>query len=218
MFNCLVCIRLGKPMTNIIFNGPKNSPFLVALAHGAGAPMDTHFMTFFAEGLARQGTRVARFEFPYMLEQRRSGKKRPPNTVRLLLYTWHQVIAELGAENLIIGGKSMGGRIASMVADEAGIKGLVCLGYPFHPHGRPDKLRIDHLQKLKTPSLFLQGDRDNFGNKDEIGGYIVSHNISLHWLEDGDHSFKPRKKSGRTEQQNLNEALDAFICFIGSLY
>jgi len=205
-------------MTNIIFNGPKKSPFLVALAHGAGAPMDSHFMTFFAEGLAQQGTRVARFEFPYMLEQRRSGKKRSPNTVKILLYTWHQVIAELGAEKLIIGGKSMGGRIASMVADEAGVKGLVCLGYPFHPHGMPDKLRTDHLRKLKTSSLFLQGDRDSFGNQDEVGGYTISHNISLHWLQDGDHSFKPRKKSGRTEQQNWNEALDTFICFIESLY
>jgi uncharacterized protein len=204
-------------MTNIIFTGPKDSPFLVALAHGAGAHMDTHFMKFFAEGLARHGTRVARFEFPYMLEQRKSGKKRPPNTVKLLLYSWHQIITELGAERLIIGGKSMGGRIASMVADEAGVKGLVCLGYPFHPHGRPDKLRTDHLQKLKTPSLFLQGDRDSFGNKDEVGGYTVSHNISLHWLQDGDHSFKPRKKSGRTEQQNWNEALDTIIYFIESL-
>ena len=84
-------------MTNIIFTGPKDSPFLVALAHGAGTHMDTHFMKFFAEGLARHGTRVARFEFPYMLEQRKSGKKRPPNTVKLLLYSWHQVITELGA-------------------------------------------------------------------------------------------------------------------------
>jgi predicted alpha/beta-hydrolase family hydrolase len=204
-------------MTNIIFDGPKNAPFSVALAHGAGAPMDTHFMAFFAEGLAVRGFSVARFEFPYMVERRTSGKKRPPNTVKLLLETWHQIIAELGAEKLIIGGKSMGGRIASMVADEARVKGLVCLGYPFHPSGRPDKLRIDHLRGLKTPSLFLQGDRDSLGNKDDVTGYTVSQNIRFHWLPDGDHDFKPRKKSGRTEQQNWGEALDAFIGFIETL-
>jgi predicted alpha/beta-hydrolase family hydrolase len=204
-------------MTNIIFDGPKNAPFSVALAHGAGAPMDTHFMAFFAEGLAVRGYRVARFEFPYMVERRTSGKKRPPNTVKLLLETWHQIIAELGAEKLVIGGKSMGGRIASMVADEARVKGLVCLGYPFHPSGRLDKLRIDHLRGLKTPSLFLQGDRDSLGNKDDVTGYTVSQNIRLHWLPDGDHDFKPRKKSGRTEQQNWGEALDAFIGFIETL-
>jgi predicted alpha/beta-hydrolase family hydrolase len=174
-------------------------------------------MTFFAEGLAVHGFRVARFEFPYMLEWRTSGKKRPPNTVKLLLETWHQVIAELGPEKLVISGKSMGGRIASMVADEARVKGLVCLGYPFHPSGRPDKLRIDHLQVMKTPSLFLQGHRDSLGNKDDVAGYAVSRNIRLHWLPDGDHGFKPRKKSGRTEQQNWGEALDAFIGFIETL-
>jgi predicted alpha/beta-hydrolase family hydrolase len=152
-----------------------------------------------------------------MLGRRISGKKRPPNTVKLLLETWHQVIAELGAENLVIGGKSMGGRIASMVADETRVKGLVCLGYPFHPSGRPEKLRIDHLQRLQTPSLFLQGDRDNLGNKDEVAGYTISRKIRLHWLPDGDHSFKPRKKFGRTEQQNWGEALDAFIGFIETL-
>ncbi len=204
-------------MTNLIFDGPKNAPFSVALTHGAGAPMDTHFMTLFAEGLAAHGFRVARFEFPYMTEWRTSGKKRPPNTVKLLLETWHQVIAELGSEKLVIGGKSMGGRIASMVADEARVMGLVCLGYPFHPSGRPDKRRIDHLQGLKTPSLFLQGDRDSFGNKSEVAGYTVSRNIRLHWLPDGDHGFKPRKKSGRTERQNWGEALDAYIGFIKTL-
>ena len=205
-------------MSKIIFNGPKNSPFLIALAHGAGAPMDTHFMSFFAEGLAGQGARVARFEFPYMLERRISGKKLPPDKVELLIRTWQQVIDELGAEKLVIGGKSLGGRVASLVADKFEVLGLVCLGYPFHPARRPDKLRIDHLQRLKTPSLFLQGDRDSFGNRDEVADYTISGNIRLHWLQDGDHSFKPRRKSGRTEQQNWDEALDILVDFIINLY
>jgi predicted alpha/beta-hydrolase family hydrolase len=215
----LPCVSLGNRglMTNIIFDGPKNASLSVALAHSAGGPMDNPFMAFFAEGLAGRGLRVARFEFPYMVERRTSGKKRPPNTAKVLLETWHQVIAELGAENLVIGGKSMGGRIASMVADEAKVKGLVCLGYPFHPSGKPDKLRIDHLQDLKTPALFLQGDRDSLGNKEDVAGYTVSRKIRLHWLPDGDHGFKPRKKSGRTEQQHWDEALDAFVGFTETL-
>ena len=205
-------------MTRFIINGPKNFHFSVALAHGSGSPMDTRFMNFFAEGLAEHGARVARFEFPYMSERRETGKKLLPNKIELLLQTWRQVIDELGAEKLIIGGKSLGGRIASLVADESGVMGLVCLGYPFHPFNRPDKLRVNYLKNLKTPALFLQGDRDNFGNKEEVAGFELSNNTHFHWLLDGDHSFKPRKKSGRSEQQNLDDALNALINFIKTLY
>ena len=204
-------------MTNFTFDGPKNSSFLIVLAHGAGAPMDSHFMTFFAKGLAMHDYRVARFEFPYMVKRRITGKKHPPNKPKLLLETWLEVINELGTEKLIIGGKSMGGRFASMVADEAGVRGLIRLGYPFHPTSRPDKLRIDHLRRLQTPSLFLQGDRDRLGHIDNVANYRLSHNIRLKWLEDGDHGFKPRKKSGRTEKQNWKDALDALICFTKNL-
>ena len=107
----------------------------------------------------------------------------------------------------------MGGRIASMIADESGVSGLVCLGYPFHPPGKPEKVRIKHLANLDTPALFLQGDRDPLGNKIEVADYPISPNIHLHWLPDGDHSFKPRKKSGFTEQQNWNNALETIILF-----
>jgi len=204
-------------MTKIILNGPKNFQFSVALAHGAGTPMDAHFMTFFAEGLAAHGARVIRFEFPYMYERRISGKKLLPNKIELLLETWHQIIDQLGTEKLIIGGKSLGGRVASMVADEVGVMGLVCLGYPFHPFNRPDKLRIKHLKDIKTPSLFLQGERDSFGNKVEVSEYKLSNNARFHWVEDGDHSFKPRRKSGRNEQKNLDDALDVLIEFVRTL-
>lgn len=201
----------------MIFDGPIDGTLTVALAHGAGAPMDTPFMAFFADGLAMQGYRVARFEFPYMAERRDTGKKRPPNPARVLVQTWTDVIAELGPENLIIGGKSMGGRIASMVADELSVCGLVCLGYPFHPPGKPDKLRIEHLQNLQIPALFLQGERDTLGNREEVDDYPLSPAVRLHWLEDGDHGLKPRKKSGRTEQQNWDEALAAFVDFLDTL-
>ncbi len=203
--------------SNFLVDGPIDAPVTIALAHGAGAPMDTPFMQSFATGLAGQNCRVARFEFPYMVQRRVDGTKRPPNPARILMETWLAVIEELGASNLVIGGKSMGGRIASMIADAAGVKGLVCLGYPFHPPGKPDKLRIEHLQGLKTRSLFLQGDRDTLGNREEVSGYPISPDIRLHWLEDGDHGFKPRVKSGRTEAQNINEAILVFSEFVASL-
>ena len=201
----------------LLFDGPADAPLTIALAHGAGAPMDSPFMAAFAEGLAARGYRVARFEFPYMAERRRSGKKRPPNRADVLLDTWRTVIAELGPEKLIVGGKSLGGRIASMVADETAVRGLVCLGYPFHPPGRPQNPRVDHLRRLRTPALILQGTRDPFGSPDEVRGYALAPGIRIQWLEDGDHGFKPRKASGRTERQNWEEAIDAFAGFAAGL-
>src|SRR5262249_24203016 len=95
-------------------------------------------------------------------------------------------------------GKSMGGRIASLIADEAVSQGLVCLGYPFHPPGRPQNLRVEHLRHLRTPALIVQGTRDSLGSREEAGGYELSPRIRIAWIDDGDHSFKPTKRSGRT--------------------
>jgi len=125
-------------------------------------------MNFFADGLAEKRLRVVRFEFPYMSKSRETGKKGPPNPLPALRETWLQVIKKLGAKGLVIGGKSMGGRIASLIAADAGVDGLVCLGYPFHPVGKPDQLRVEHLKTIKTPTLILQGDRDPFGNREEV--------------------------------------------------
>jgi predicted alpha/beta-hydrolase family hydrolase len=209
-------------MTKIVFTGPKSALLTVALAHGAGAPMDSPFMDAFAEGLAARGLRCARFEFPYMAQRRDDGKKRPPNPARVLLETWRGVIDEIGAGNLVIGGKSMGGRMASMAAAELEaegnpVRGVVCLGYPFHPPGKPEKLRTAHLESLKTPTLICQGERDPFGTTDEVAAYPLSKAIRLQWLEDGDHGFKPRKASGRTEAQNWDTALDAIQAFCANL-
>jgi predicted alpha/beta-hydrolase family hydrolase len=135
----------------------------------------------------------------------------------VLLESWRRVIDSFDRRRLIIGGKSMGGRIASMVADDAGVRGLVCLGYPFHPPGRPEKLRTEHLAGLRTPTLIVQGTRDPFGDAEDVPGYELSPAITVHWLEDGDHSFKPRKSSGRTLEQNLEEAIDAIVAFIEGL-
>ena len=179
--------------------------------------MDSPFMAAFAEGLAKRGYRAIRFEFPYMAERRRSGKRGGPNRAEVLLETWRSVIGELGSANLVIGGKSMGGRMASMVADEMGVRGLVCLGYPFHPPGRADSARVAHLESLHTPTLILQGERDSFGSPEQVQSYDLSSAIHIHWLDDGDHGFKPRKKSGRTEQQNWDEGLDTLHGFLTEL-
>jgi len=117
----------------------------------------------------------------------------------------------------VIGGKSMGGRIASMIADDAGVDGLVCLGYPFHPPGKPEKLRTAHLRDLQTPTLIVQGTRDPFGKPEEVDAYDLSDGIRIVWLEDGDHSFKPRKSSGRTLEQNFGEAIAAIAAFVAGL-
>ncbi len=201
----------------LLIDGPADAPLTVALAHGAGVGMDAPFMNFFAAGIAKSGYRVVRFEFPYMAECRRTGKKKPPDREPVLRDTWLTIVAKLGSERLIIGGKSMGGRIASLIADEAGVAGLICLGYPFHPAGVPDQLRVEHLQGIKTPTLILQGERDPFGNRKEVETYRLSPAIVVKWLEDGNHNFEPRKTSGRTEQQNWQAGIGEIESFLKSL-
>jgi predicted alpha/beta-hydrolase family hydrolase len=205
----------AKP--ELLYNGPKDARWRIALAHGAGAGMDTPFMNAFAAGLASAGVRMARFEFPYMASRRRTATKRPPDREPVLRESWLSVVASLGRERLLVGGKSMGGRIASMIADEAGVAGLVCLGYPFHPVGKPDRLRVEHLRTIQTPTLILQGTRDPFGSSAEVAGYRLSPSIQIHWLYDGDHDFSPRKSSGRTVDQNWQEAIARVVAFVEGL-
>jgi len=207
----------------ICFNGSARAPVVIALAHGAGAGMDSPFMEQVATGLAERGIRVARFEFPYMQRSRESGKRRPPDRAPVLLETWQAVIKQLqrrvksSDKKLVIGGKSMGGRIASMVADEAGVDGLICLGYPFHPPGKPVGQRIEHLRQLASPTLILQGERDPFGTRREVARYRISAAIEVQWLTDGNHSFKPPKSSSATNEQNLTQALDSMATFAKQL-
>ena len=132
----------------------------------------------------------------------------------MLRETWLAVIERFDANKLVIGGKSLGGRIASMVADEAGVAGLVCFGYPFHPAGSPERLRVEHLRGLKTPALIVQGERDPFGSKSDVAAYELPKAIQIHWLPDGDHGFKPRKASGRTEFENWQQAIDTAVAFV----
>jgi len=203
----------------LLLDGPADAPLTLALAHGAGAPMDHPSLARIAEGVAAAGIRVARFEFPYMRARRADGRRRAPDPPARLLATWRAVIEELAptAERrarLAIGGRSMGGRIASMLADEAGVAALVCIGYPFHPLGRPERLRTTHLEGLRTPTLIVQGERDAMGSAAEVAGYRLSPAIELHWIADGDHSLRPRRASGRSEAQSLDEAVAAVFAFL----
>jgi len=203
---------------DFIVEGPSGAPLTVVLAHGAGAAMDSPFMATIAQGLAGSDLRVARFEFPYMRERRNHGRRTAPDREPVLLEAWREVIDALGGgRQLVIGGKSLGGRIASMVADETAVRGLVCLGYPFHPPGRAPGARLRHLQSLRTPALIVQGARDSFGNRSEVEKYELSLLIRIAWIDDGDHSFKPRARSGRTEPQNLAAAVAAVRDFLNTL-
>ena len=199
------------------FDGPDSAPLTLALTHGSGAPMDSPFMAAFAVGIAAKGFRVARFEFPYMAARRTTGGRKPPDPMAVLIETWRAVVEALGVEDLAIGGKSMGGRAASMIADESRVRGLVCLGYPFHPPGKPDRLRVEHLRTLTTPTLILQGERDPLGDRKEVQGYDLSPAIQVAWIPDGEHSFRPRKASGRTERQNWDAAIGRIATFLAAL-
>ena len=195
-------------------DGPVDATRTLILAHGAGAPMDSTFMQSFAEGIGLHGIRVVRFEFSYMRARRDSGSRRPPDREPVLLEAWRQAYRQLSAGQTWIGGKSMGGRMASLVADELGVAGLVCLGFPFHAPGKPPGARIAHLATLASPALIVQGTRDPFGPLADVSGYDLSDTIALHWIQDGDHDLVPRKASGRTLEQNWAEGIAAAAHFI----
>jgi predicted alpha/beta-hydrolase family hydrolase len=198
----------GPVAVDFLTDGPAKARTTILLAHGAGAPMDSASMTATATALAGAGFRVARFEFGYMAA-RRDGQRKPPPRAETVIPEYRAAVDALGAKGpLIIGGKSMGGRVASMAADElhaAGrIAGLLCLGYPFHPPGKSTQLRTAHLTDLRTPTLICQGTRDEFGTRDEVAGYALPDRIELLWLEDGDHDLRPRKSvSGFTAADHL---------------
>lgn len=209
--------------TRFLFDGPEDARVTIMLAHGAGAPMDSASMNAVTKALAGAGFRVARFEFGYMAA-RRSGEKKPPPKAESVMPEYVAAVDDLGPTNgpLIIGGKSMGGRVASMLADQLHdarrIAGLLCLGYPFHPVGRPDQLRTKHLTGMTTPALICQGTRDEMGNRFEVGEYGLSDEIEVLWLEDGDHDLKPRKAiSGFTTAGHLQTVAEKVTEWVGRI-
>ncbi|WP_313515289.1 alpha/beta family hydrolase [Pseudomonas sp.] len=190
------------------------------LAHGAGAPMDSPFMESMARRLAGRGVAVVRFEFPYMAARRQDGVRRLPNPQAQLLDSWrwtYALVRQQVTGVLAVGGKSMGGRMASMLADEIGADALVCLGYPFHAPGKQGKPRVEHLKSLQTPTLIVQGERDRMGTAPEVEGYTLASSIEVLWLEAADHDLKPTKASGFTHDGYLDRAAEAIARLLGHI-
>ena len=200
------------------------SDAIFLFAHGAGAGMDSEFIVRLSVLLNDKGLEVKSFEFPYMQKIRTEGKRRPPDRMPKLLIAYKQAIQSLAADKQIfIGGKSMGGRVASLLAAEKGaelavqkkfINGVICLGFPFHPPKKPDNYRGDHLTDINIDTLIVQGERDPFGTQTEVMGFDFSERVLLEFLADGDHSFKPRVRSGVTLEQNLARCAELIVEFI----
>ncbi|MEE4244594.1 MAG: alpha/beta family hydrolase [Kangiellaceae bacterium] len=200
---------IDQPRENLIHK--------LIFAHGAGAGADSNFIINLKTLLSALDVDLIRLNFDYMQLMLESGKRRPPERINKLTEQFHQMITELQqrtSDSIWIGGKSMGGRIATMLHDTCEITGIIVCGYPFHPIGKPDKLRIEHLSEIELPTLIVQGERDEFGNLTEVSNYKFGDNMSVKWLKDGDHSFKPRVKSGFTQQQHLATAANHIANFI----
>lgn len=210
--------RIRMKPHNLRIEGPKRAKTCVILAHGAGESSNSVFLSYFAEELAKLRHRVVRFDFPYMLQRSTNGRKRPPDPEPVLRETWLDVIRTVGMEQFAIGGKSMGGRAATLVADESAAHGVVCLGYPFHPTSRPEKLRIEHLQSIQCPTLIVQGEKDPFGDRAEVESYQFSDAVQVHWVPDGDHGYNVSRGSTRTLDQNLKNATRAIQEFLFQLW
>lgn len=211
-------------MNELRIDGPPSAVITLLLAHGAGAGMDSPFMAGIAERLGARGLRVVRFEFGYMNARRLSGKRKPPPRAETLDGEFVDFAGRIAnstpSRKLAIGGKSMGGRVASHVADRLQADGLVgalvCLGYPFHPPKMPEKLRTEHLRSLRCPALVVQGERDPFGSRPEVEAMDLSPAIRLAWAVDGDHDLGPRGASGATRKENLDYAADTIAAFLQS--
>ncbi len=189
-------------------------------AHGAGAPMDSDFMEDMTQRLLGLGVSVVRFEFPYMAQRRIDAVRRPPNKMEVLQDTWRSVYSEVRAQTdqpIVIAGKSMGGRVASMLADELQPLALVCLGYPFYPAKKLDKPRTGHLLSLRTPTLIVQGERDVLGSLEVVQTYGLSAVIEIEWLAMADHDLKPLKRSGCTHDEYLQRTAIRVAGFVKAL-
>jgi len=194
----------------------------IVLGHGAGADQLSGFMRMVANGFAARGFDAVTFNFVY----KEKGKS-VPDPKQKLESCYRAVIdaalnhKKLKGNKLIIGGKSMGGRIASQVAaaESERVSGLVFLGYPLHPPGRPDKLRVEHLKDIRAPMLFCQGSRDAFGTEEEIRATIKKHRLpaAIHVIEGGDHSFKVPKSAGVSQQEVYESVMDEIAAWARAL-
>lgn len=204
-------------MNELLIDGPDDAPTLL-LSHGSGAPMDTPFMNEFTAFAVSGGIRVVRFEFAFMAGRRTTGKKPPPPRADKLIPEFMDVIEQISAPAIFIGGKSLGARVATMMAqqcfDEGKIAGTVCLGYPYHPPKKPDSMRTAHFANYNCPTLICQGERDPFGTRQEIELYDLPDSFEYHWAPFGNHDMTPLKRSGLTSQDNWANAAAAVAAFM----
>ena len=198
--------------TSIVYGVPtkiKEPSTCLIIAHGAGGPMYTPFIRYFHTELAKKGYLTVRFNFPYM-----EARRRVPDRREILEESYRAIVDQARNDGhnparTVIGGKSMGGRIASQIAaNGVDVNGLFFLGYPLHPIGKTDQLRDEHLYRIKKPMLFVSGTRDSFARRDLLESVVskIGPNAQIHWIQNGDHSFKtPDAKTDSTE--TMHEAL-----------
>ncbi|GIU09577.1 hypothetical protein TUM4261_18120 [Shewanella sp. c952] len=204
-------------LTPLAANDEPSCDTLIILAHGAGANMQHEFMALLASGLAQANVQIVRFNFPYMRANAIDGKRRPPDRAPKLIADYALQLSILKhhfkPQKVFLVGKSMGGRMSAILAESLMLDGVVCLGYPFIPlkGGEP---RLEPIEKCKAPLMVIQGERDKFGHKGLVETWPVMDKVQLHWLTDGDHSFKPRKSSGTTFEANLAQAISQIQAFI----
>lgn len=187
----------------------KNRVGRLLMAHGAGAGHDSPFLMHLREALASQGVQSLALEFDYMRRIRVEGRRRPPPRIDQLvgeMARWCDIVSHSRIAPLWLGGKSMGGRVASLLAARDGATGLVLCGYPFHPPRKAQQTRLGHWPSITCPTLVLQGTRDPFGNREDVEGYALPSQAQVHFVEDGDHDWKPRKRSGYDQSMHIDTA------------
>jgi predicted alpha/beta-hydrolase family hydrolase len=212
-------------MTTAVYAGPKRGvDRAVLLAHGAGADLEAPALVAVADALAARGIPSLRFNYPY----RDAGKKAPDRPAVLLAATRAAAAdlakrTKLDPKRLVVGGRSMGGRYCSLVVADADdplpALGLLLLGYPLHPAGKPDQPRVEHLGRIRVPTMFVSGTRDALGAKPALrrAARRVKGPVAWHWIETGDHSFKPLKSSGLSYDDVLRDLADASADWVASL-
>ncbi|WLD59612.1 alpha/beta hydrolase [Salinispirillum sp. LH 10-3-1] len=185
-------------MSRYLKNTSTNPQARILLLHGAGAPMDSDWMNTVAATFNEKGLDVVRWEFDYMHRRRIDGKKRPPVKAPKLLAELAEVVADLASWDgmpLIVAGKSMGGRMATLLQaqhPDLPITRLIALGYPFHPTGKPDRLRVDHFPDITCPLNIVQGTNDTMGGKDLVSSLNLPSDIVITWIDGGNHDLRPK--------------------------
>jgi predicted alpha/beta-hydrolase family hydrolase len=212
-------------MSAYAFQGPRRgADRAVLLAHGAGSDKDAPVLRSVASTLADARVPSLRFDYPY-----RVAKKRSPDRPPVLERATRDAAAELAkrsglpAERLVLGGRSMGGRYCSMVVGDEELPvpalGLLLLGYPLHPAGQPDRLRVEHFARLRVPCLFVSGTRDSLATQRGLtkAAKKIKGTVSFHWLDSADHGYRPLKSSGRSLQDVVAEVAEASAKWVLSL-